>query len=508
MSSTSRGFGLSAVVFVFVLYGDLAHCFSTTNTLPSSASQGQNVLRSPSSPYASRLRSSGGESNLGGEEDEISKLIGRRGQIKRKKKEPEVDDLPLEPVVDLDLDKLPEFKTERPVRRAKKEEDDGESDGSKEGDKSSKPGSDVPIVDFKADYEDENELHIPNRLVVSTCSWGDTSRNFVASGKLTKRMLKEGKFVPGDLQLAHGKLLEAGITFLETSPAYGKMSKNSRLSAEHIVQRCVDESPKELPESVIIESLGTSSWLKLTPARIVQSLYDSVELMGTSSVELFQVPKSLFYPSALVVRSLAAAIESGCCNYVGVQGVTSRSGLEKIRNKLDDQDMTLTSNAFEFSLTNRKAEAMFDVCKEMNVIPLVLNPLDNGLASGVYTATNPSGGQTSSSSRSKFSFKQLEKLQPLHSVQESVAERVQTRVKRDLRELQDRFRPRYGPPPKINTDITTTQVAINYVIAKGGVPVVEVNSPKDAEELAGSIGWTLTDEEVDRLDAAAALCKL
>ncbi len=36
--------------------------------------------------------------------------------------------------------------------------------------------------------------------------------------------------------------------------------------------------------------------------------------------------------------------------------------------------------------------------------------------------------------------------------------------------------------PKINTDITTTQVALNYVIAKGGVPLVEVNSPKQAEE--------------------------
>ena len=62
--------------------------------------------------------------------------------------------------------------------------------------------------------------------------------------------------------------------------------------------------------------------------------------------------------------------------------------------------------------------------------------------------------------------------------------------------------------PKINTDITTTQVAINYVIAKGGVPLPEINTPKQADELLGCLGWSLTDEEVDMLDSAAALCKL
>ena len=62
--------------------------------------------------------------------------------------------------------------------------------------------------------------------------------------------------------------------------------------------------------------------------------------------------------------------------------------------------------------------------------------------------------------------------------------------------------------PKINTDITTTQVAINYVIAKGGVPLPEINTPKQADELLGCLGWSLTEEEVDMLDSAAALCKL
>jgi hypothetical protein len=78
------------------------------------------------------------------------------------------------------------------------------------------------------------------------------------------------------------------------------------------------------------------------------------------------------------------------------------------------------------------------------VVPLILNPLDGGLASGVYTATNPSGGEAQGTA--KFDFKTLEKLQPLHGVMETVTERVRTRVGRELRDLQDRTRSKYGPP--------------------------------------------------------------
>jgi aryl-alcohol dehydrogenase-like predicted oxidoreductase len=67
--------------------------------------------------------------------------------------------------------------------------------------------------------------------------------------------------------------------------------------------------------------------------------------------------------------------------------------------------------------------------------------------------------------------------------------------------------PDTDPQPKINTDITTTQIALNYVVAKGGVPLVEVNNPKQAQEVIGCLGWTLTDAEVDMLELAADACR-
>ena len=58
---------------------------------------------------------------------------------------------------------------------------------------------------------------------------------------------------------------------------------------------------------------------------------------------------------------------------------------------------------------------------------------------------------------------------------------------------------------QINTDVTTAQIAINYVVAKGCVPIPGINTVNEAEELLGCLGWALTEEEVEMLDKAADL---
>lgn len=132
------------------------------------------------------------------DEDELSKLIGKRNEIKRRKK---AEEAPVErDLLEFEIsedeivwDTLPEFKTARPARKKKSSSDDSKK---KKQEEERNAG-----LDFLVDFEDENEFHIPNRIGVSTVAWGDASRNFVPKGKLTKKMRREGKFVPGDLQV-------------------------------------------------------------------------------------------------------------------------------------------------------------------------------------------------------------------------------------------------------------------------------------------------------------------
>jgi len=398
----------------------------------------------------------------------------------------------------IDWESMPEFKTKRTKRQPKKVEEDEDKDKSSAGGYNDEPN----YVDFLADHDDENDFHIPNRLGISTKCWGDEKEGFVPSGKLSKKQLREGKFVPGDLQMAYNRLLEEGIILFETSPAYGRGMTNMNLSSEAILARFIKEYEESNTSPLLVDTFDNKIWQR-TSGALTSALTTSCEKLEQPFIDVYQTKNIGWLPSGGIIKGMGeAVIEQGTATYVGVRDI-SPLRMRRLNQKIESLGISIATNSFEFSLTDRKKEKWITACKTLGIVPLVRNPLGSGLASGQYTASNPSGGVASAGT--KFTFSTLEKYQPLHSVLESVAERVRTRLIRETRELKDRSR-RSGPEPKINTDITTTQVAWNYVVAKGAVPLAEVNSPKQAEELIGCLGWSLSDDEVSILESASDLC--
>jgi diketogulonate reductase-like aldo/keto reductase len=47
------------------------------------------------------------------------------------------------------------------------------------------------------------------------------------------------------------------------------------------------------------------------------------------------------------------------------------------------------------------------------------------------------------------------------------------------------------------------QVALNWLIRKGTLPIPGAKNADQALQNAGALGWSLTDEEVEKLDAAS-----
>jgi aryl-alcohol dehydrogenase-like predicted oxidoreductase len=296
-------------------------------------------------------------------------------------------------------------------------------------------------MDYYADYEDENEFHIPNRFGVSTKGWGDINAGFVPSGKLTKQQLREGKFVPGDLQVAYNELINGGIFLFETSPEFGSALAGKKLSAEDILNRCVKEYQDSDASPLLIGTYPNKIWQRGAKG-LTDSLSKSCDRMEVPSLEVFQIKSLGWLPSGGLVKGMTeAVVDLGTVNYVGVKNV-SPIRLRRMASKFTAKGIQLTTNSFDYSLTNRKNEKWIQYCKTLGVIPLITDPLGGGLASGQYTASNPSGGVAGVA---KFSFATLEKLQPLHSVLETVAERVKTRVARESRDIKERSRARYAP---------------------------------------------------------------
>ena len=50
---------------------------------------------------------------------------------------------------------------------------------------------------------------------------------------------------------------------------------------------------------------------------------------------------------------------------------------------------------------------------------------------------------------------------------------------------------------------TPSQVALNWIIAKGAVPIPGAKNREQAEQNAGALGWLMGDDDVAALDAVA-----
>lgn len=252
--------------------------------------------------------------------------------------------------------------------------------------------------------------------------------------------------------MAYDKLMEAGITFMDTSESYGLKSRAKNLSAEHILSTCMDNNAAQpivaSAMSSLIQSLTQGTGVRLGQAGVQKAIEGSAERLGSSAIDLYTVPTRMFYPGppGVLVGALCDAMDAGLINNVGIS-TTSKGSMKRFNNKMNKKGgYQVTSNSFEFSLVNRKAwkSGLIAACKEEGIIPIARNPLGDGLASGVWTATNPTGGEVSK--KQPFDFKTLDKYTTLHDVLANVQKKVKDRLEKQNRDISDR-RNRYGGPP-------------------------------------------------------------
>ena len=103
-------------------------------------------------------------------------------------------------------DYVPDFKTKRSSSFGSRAGDAttpppffGNDDSDDDSDK--KDEDTTPLfVDWTADYDDENEFHIPNRIGFTTIDWANAKKGFV-NGKLKKKDRKLGKYNQSDLKV-------------------------------------------------------------------------------------------------------------------------------------------------------------------------------------------------------------------------------------------------------------------------------------------------------------------
>ncbi len=258
--------------------------------------------------------------------------------------------------------------------------------------------------------------------------------------------------------------LENGVTMVDTAEIYGN-GRSERLLGQFI---------KKTDHPVIVATKFFPMPWRIRRASVTRALRRSLERLELERIDLYQIHwPSPIIPIEQYVEGLVSAHRLGLTRAVGVSNY-DKNQMQRAVTTLARHDIPLASNQVEYHLLNRAVEknGLLARCQEMGVRLIAYSPLAMGLLTGKYTPENPPAGV-----RGNRYASVLKEIQPLM--------RLMTEIGQD-----------YGGK-------SPSQIALNWVICKGALPIPGAKNVRQAEMNAGAAGWRLTPEQVKTLDEAS-----
>ena len=257
--------------------------------------------------------------------------------------------------------------------------------------------------------------------------------------------------------------LALGIRFVDTAEIYGS-GYSERLLGQFL---------KEIDQPVLVATKFFPLPWRLTKGSIPRALKGSLERIGIEAVDLYQIhwPSPLMSPETMM-EGMVECVKLGLTRTVGVSNFGEKRMI-RAYTTLARHGIPLASNQVHYSLLSREVEKNGTLarCKELGIRLIAYSPLEKGLLTGKYTSENPPPGV-----RASQYAELLKKLPPVLKLMQEIG--------------------------LSHGDKTVPQVALNWLICKGALPIPGAKSLKQAENNAGGAGWRMTDEEVAKLDEA------
>jgi len=267
-----------------------------------------------------------------------------------------------------------------------------------------------------------------------------------------------------DIAEAFQTSLAAGINLVDTAEIYGSGR------SEHLLGQFI----KNTQQPVIVATKFFPLPYRFTKNSVVRALRRSLERMGLERVDLYQ----LHWPTPLItneiyVEGLALAARAGLTRMVGVSNYNLKQ-MQMADRVLSNHGIPLASNQVEYHLLDRRVErsGVLERCKETGVRLIAYSPLAQGILTGKFSVETPPPGV-----RGRKYGAILKELPALINLMTEIG--------------------------KGHGDKTPGQVALNWIICKGGLPIPGAKTGKQAEQNNGAIGWRLSPEEVKALDTAS-----
>jgi aryl-alcohol dehydrogenase-like predicted oxidoreductase len=285
-------------------------------------------------------------------------------------------------------------------------------------------------------------------LGVGTWQWGD--RNLWGYGR---------DYTAADVAAAYAASRAAGLTFFDTAEIYGR-GTSERLLGEQVAQD---------PGPVVVATKFAPLPGRWTARRLAGALAASLARLGLARVDLYQIhfPYTLI-PIESLMNALADQVEAGKARAVGVSNY-SAAQMRRAHAALTRRGIPLASNQVHYSLLHRHPErnGVLAACRELNVCLIAYSPLEQGILTGKYL----NGQRYPRRARGGA----LRRSGPLVAYLRQVGQ--------------------------AHGGKSAGQVALNWLIRQGALPIPGAKTATQAESNAGALGWSLTDEEFERIAA-------
>lgn len=258
--------------------------------------------------------------------------------------------------------------------------------------------------------------------------------------------------------------LDSGISFLDTAEVYGFGE------SESLIGKFMKETGRRLQ---IATKYFPAPW-RFNAKAVSEALTASLKRLQVEQIELYQVhqPFSFLMSQETLMNTLAEEVKQGRILTVGVSNY-SADQMRQAHKLLASRGVTLAVNQVQYSLLSRKIESngILETAKDLGVIILAYSPLAQGLLTGKYTPQKMPTGARKIDPR--FGKEGLQKITPVISL---------------LKQLGEEY------------EKTPAQVALNWLIARGTVPIPGAKNAEQARQNAGTLGWSLKAEDVEQLD--------
>jgi aryl-alcohol dehydrogenase-like predicted oxidoreductase len=212
---------------------------------------------------------------------------------------------------------------------------------------------------------------------------------------------------------------------------------------------------------------------RLRRASFLPALRASLKRLGLERVDLYQIHQAL-PPVAIEtwVNALGDAVQAGLTRAAGVSNYKAEQ-TRRAHDALAKRGIPLASNQLKYSLLDRHIErdGTMQACRERGVAIIAYSPIEMGLLTGKYTPDAPPRGVRGF----RYDRSYLARIEP---------------VVARLREI-----------GTAHGGKTPSQVALNWTLCKGTVPIPGAKNARQAQENIGALGWRLKENEVAELDA-------